>query len=1463
MAIPSLSLLFLQNRQVQTKLSQALFEKVSESIDADISLTSINYTFFKRVQVRDLLIRDIYGDTLIFSELTKVRIKSLRSEKKGVVFKKIAVENTWVNLVIDDFDTVNIAYITKDLSNPHNPPEKKGRLHIEEISLSNGRFSLSNKDAPPTGSEVNFNDFHLEGLEIIVEDLISEQDTVSMDIISLSATEKRGFDFTRLSTFMSIGKQHMHFYELDVSLPRSELHVPKLTFNFPHWNLFKYFSREVDLGFESESSVIHFKDLFAFVPGEQRIDKIIRLDGKVDGTLNNFHGDDMIVGYNENMSLAFDYLMIGLPDFKNTFMDISIKDFNTSYISILEVLRDTGITGTPYPWANLGNLDFKGQFTGYYDNFVASGLLHTDMGPMIMDLAFRPDTLNVTGFRGHLTTADFQLGTFLEQKEILGEVDMDVMVDGSLANGVINAALEGTIDTLDFSDYTYSNIILDGALSNTTFNGGFSIDDPNLRMDFNGMLDFQNEVPEFNFKANVEHSYPYYLNLDIEDSTTFASFIIETDMKGLKLNEMNGEVRLINSMFERNDVQVQLYGMSLQAINTPDTASLKLESDLFRASLNGSYQLSTLPSAFHNLADKYLDIDPEKEYIHDTINKFDLRAELYHVNPIFDFFFPDFQLGDSSYVSGTYFPESDSIELEAFFPDLHAGPVTWSGASILAEELDNEFNVHFNSDSLLFGQSYTLENQQFHLFSKKDTAHFYMEWDNYSDVNYSGLVKLRGAFIDDSLSVPALAVEILPSNIFIRNEMWSIHDASVLLRPAFVDVDSFLIGTSDKHILADGIISRDGDKSFDIDLLNLNLKELSGISGVQAELGGEISGDIQYTKQDNVPYLFTDLAIDTLFFNEQLIGPSYLNASWNEAQELINLDMHSVLEQQKTIGISGDFRPEDGSLDFEFHLNDFNLAALEPYLEGVAHELDGQGNIDLTLDGYIDNPIINGTILFNEAGATVDFLNTHYTFSDLIRVYNSNLFLNDFTLLDEDGNTGLVNGSITHENFEHINIGMNIRTDNLLCMDTKATDNEVFYGRVYATGDVGFRGSKENMSLNINARTERNTAFYFPLYNAREVQDNDFITFISESSDLEAPPLNEQLSGLDLDLEIDITEDAVVQLIFDPKVGDIIETSGRGNVRIVLDQDQGFRMFGDVELVKGDYLFTLQNVINKKFEIEPGGKINFAGSPTNASIDLEAIYGTRVAPYNLYPGDPSEESSLNKRIPVECRLALQGELQSPTIFTDIEMPTADPETRDLLENATSTEEELMKQFLSLLVINNFYSVSGYGTGNISNVNANVAGVTASELLSNQLSNWLSQINENFDVGFNYRPGDEVSSSEIELALSTQLLNDRVIISGNVDYIEDGTNPSTGQSGNPYIMGDVEVEYKVTENVSVLAFNRARDELLFQTAPYKQGVGLSYREDFNSLKQLMKRYRDALANRKKRKNKKSASTESDD
>ena len=1457
LAIPALSLLFLQNRQVQTRLSQYLAERLSEELQSSISLSSVSYSFLRRVQVRDLYIEDLHGDTLLYSGLTKIRIRQFRPEQKGITIRKITMEDVFVNLEMDSSDVVNITFITDRLKKPHVAPEMKFRIYIGTIDLVNARFSFSKMVRPPPRSPWDLNNFHLSDLDIKVEDLESSRGSVTMDVVKLSGTERSGMDIQRINTWLTINRQQLHFNDLIVETEGSQLDIPNLEFDFKGFDKFKMFSREVDLFFSSDHSLLGMEDLSYFVPQTGKMLDHMTIDGMVIGRLSDLKGDDLVLTFDDLSSLDFDFMVIGLPDFNNTFLDFRFKRLNTSVLSLSDILGSPGDTTDQflYPWINLGNLDFTGHFTGYPDHFVASGLLATDMGQMVMDLSFEPDNIRGVDFLGRLRTNDFRLGEFLSQEKYLDQIDMDVFADGNIYKDQIRARLEGTIDSLELNDYAYSNITLNGSFTNKTFDGGFSISDPNIKMDFQGRIDFSGEVPEHRFTADVARVRPYYLNLTRGDPSYFASFLIETDMSGRTLDELNGELKLINSLFETNDAQIQLYDVTLTTRNTPEASLIQVRSDLLGADITGQYRLTALPGSFRNLADRYLNIIPNSEPYRDTSNYFVFDIDVRHVAPLLDFFIPALQVGDGSRISGTYDPGNSDTRLLAHFPTLEMAGNTWHNVVTRARAVEGISESVFTCDSMTFGESYSLENQEFSLVTSRDTALLEIHWDNGVTPSYRGKISMSGSFQPDSVPDRGFAISLEPGVTVIHDVVWDINSAEILIKKGLFSVDSFEAISTDKRILANGAISSAEDRDFHLLVENLKMAGMTNLVRANLDLDGNVSGYINYRRRAGTPVVITNLEVDSLYVNRQFLGKTGLDASWDESENSVRIRLISEVENVRIVEASGDYGLDNKSLDFDIRFNRFELASLNPYTGRVANDLAGTAFIYLTLDGTVKAPELNGTIAFQDGAATFGYLNTRYTFTDQIRVYRNNFYLEDFLVEDPYGNLAHINGSLANTYLRDFYISLNINAENLQCMNTRSQDNQDFYGTIYATGLVDINGAPDNIRLNINASTERNTRLFLPLYTASEVVTSDFLTFKREKETVAvpAPDQERKIRGIQLDLTVAVTNDAVVQLIFDPKVGDIIETSGNGDLRIMLDPSNGFRMFGDIVLDKGDYLFTLQNVINKRFNIKPGGKIDFNGSPLDATIDLEAIYTTRAAPYNLYPDIDETRESLKKRIPVECHLILQDELRSPSISMGIHMPTADAETRNLLENATSTDEELMRQFLSLLVINNFYSATGYG-GQEAGATGYIAGVTASELLSNQLSNWLSQISDDFDIGVNYRPGDQITSDEMEVALSTQLLDDRIIISGNLDMGGQETNPSSDASSNPYIMGDFDVEFRVTDNVSIIAFNRARDELLFETGPYKQGVGISYREEFDNLGQLIYRYKEGLTNRKKRKKK---------
>jgi hypothetical protein len=188
---------------------------------------------------------------------------------------------------------------------------------------------------------------------------------------------------------------------------------------------------------------------------------------------------------------------------------------------------------------------------------------------------------------------------------------------------------------------------------------------------------------------------------------------------------------------------------------------------------------------------------------------------------------------------------------------------------------------------------------------------------------------------------------------------------------------------------------------------------------------------------------------------------------------------------------------------------------------------------------------------------------------------------------------------------------------------------------------------------------------------------------------------------------------------------------------------------------------------------------------------------------------------------------------------NIYLPTADEETRTYLRNAISTEEELSRQFLYLLVMNSFYADPSFGS-TVSTANPNgtsAMAVTTTEMLSNQLSNWLSQISKDFDIGFVYRPGyNAVNPQEVQVALSTQLLNDKVVINGNFDVR--GTGSAVNNTNQ--ITGDFDAELKLTEKLRLKVFNRYNNPYTGKLEPYTQGIGILFKQDFNKFSDLFRK-----------------------
>ena len=500
--------------------------------------------------------------------------------------------------------------------------------------------------------------------------------------------------------------------------------------------------------------------------------------------------------------------------------------------------------------------------------------------------------------------------------------------------------------------------------------------------------------------------------------------------------------------------------------------------------------------------------------------------------------------------------------------------------------------------------------------------------------------------------------------------------------------------------------------------------------------------------------------------------------------------------------------------------------------EGVALEGNTKGAV--YLKGEVSNPQFKGSLFLNETAVQMDMLNVKYTANGQVLIEPDMVLLNGFPLMDKYGSEALVVGSFFHQNFEKYSYDFFATFDKpFQVLNTNYNMNPLYYGDAFVSGDLSIN-YEDILDITINAKTEKGTNITLPLYGSEDVVLKEFVTFVNKEISEEEYKVD--LEGINLNLSMDLTDEAEIQLVFDEVVGDAMRATGAGHIDMYIDKFYDFSMFGNYEVSEGSYLFTLKDFINKKFQVKPGSSISWYGDPYSADLDIKAYYPLKASLYDIMPRNDRE--GYKQKVDIECIMHLTQNLFNPNIGFDVSIPRSDENAKSVLRNLVSTEQEMNKQVFSLLILNKFLPRS-----DVEEKEGDRLGfveTATSEVLSNQLSNMISNFSDDFDLGFNYRPGDEISNDEVAVAMSTQLFNDKLTVKTNVGVSHE--NESSGGNSNSSLIGDVDVEYKLNPpegNLRVHAFNESNeyDIAKVDQGNYTQGVGLFYQESFDNAGEL--------------------------
>jgi hypothetical protein len=1457
--------LALNNEHLQQKLISFVTKNLSEKVDSKVSLNAIEWNFPNSFVLKDVYIEDQSRDTLLFVSRAKVTIDLLPLLQKTVSLRTVQMTEMEAHICKGDSGRYNFQFFV-DAFSRKDSTAVQWSADIESIAFDNCAIAFHNELHNSRAGWFNPDFIEISALKGSLHVRHFSKDSLNVKLHNIGFKELSGLELSRFSTTLIANSEKLRMYNFVALMPNSRLSLHNATFLYRNPQAFKRFTSEVFLSLEIAPSGINLKDLAAFVPAFHALDEELSVEGRINGTVNQLLVRNLALGYGKNVKMQGDFSLNGLPDPEQLFIRANIRDIAASSEDISSITQS--FTGKniklPVFLDSLGIISYKGEINGSLAEMQANGAIHSAAGLIHTDVLVKVKNLTFGQFsvNGKVEAKSFDLTILFGKKSQLGNSTFNLKVDlerQSKNQFSLNAS--GAIDSLDFRKYCYKNMVLNGKFDENGFDGSLVMNDKNIDLIFKGNIDLHAEKPFFRFVANVQNAQLANLNLAPNYPNSSLNFNIETNLVGKSLDDMEGALSVDNLLFAYNGKEIFIDNISLTSTLENHTKKLTIYSDYVNGQLTGMYQFAAIPVNLYNMAHRYIPAivgeKPQPALIRDGKNDFEFRFTIDNMEFINETVGLPFVFQDESVLSGFYNDSAGKFRVRIDAPQIQTKKATMGDFTFLCENPDDYVKIMLRATHL---PSNRRRNPYFISLNSKiknDSVSLDTHFSNSTEDTYSG--SLSSLVVLKELAPEGLSADIFinPTEMILNDTVWNLHRSKITVQPQKIEVDNFYFNHENQFLKINGSNSLTGEDDIRVWFSDLQLGYISDILNQKSiAFDGIGDGDISVFGLLKKPYFEGDLNIYDASINSYLIGDLKVNTAWKEAEKCIAFDAELQSQFNGTKSQSdiygGVFLGND-SLFIEGKMKDVDLKFLRQYLYSVLQNNTGTASGTVRAYGKFGHIGLEGNPVVRNMAFDVDYLKTSYVFSDTVFMTHNSFRLNQTPVYDPEGNYAVTSGLVLHEGFKNFKFAVDAAFSNLLALNTHEQDNEMFYGKAYAGGKINISGTPQIINFNLDLRTRPNTRITIPIAGVSSAGDTDFITFVESTDNLTAAEKRrmrrekihaiqedqKNSSEINLNINLDATPDAQVQLIMDAKQGDAIRATGTGNLRLNYNsKDSDFKMYGGYEISKGEYLFTIQSIISRKFDILEGSLVRWTGSPYDAFLDIRAKYTLNVSPNEIIE-DPNMRTTLT---PVYCLLDLTGTIRNPNIKFDLEFPNADEELRRQVRSIINTEEAMNRNVASLLALGHFYTADRATATNSSSDLSSVGFST----LSSQLSSWISMIDNDLNFDLNYRPATDgvTTSPEVDVALSTPLWDDRLFFRGNFGYREGVTNsPNVSNS-----IVDFDLEYKLTKNgkFRVKGFNRSNNSY-FKQNPNTQGVGIIYREDFDTFSGLLKSFWNPIGN----------------
>ncbi|MHA8052819.1 translocation/assembly module TamB domain-containing protein [Aquirufa sp. Wall-65K1] len=1449
----------------QTLLAQYFAPKIEKAIGYPLTVRAIQLKFFDEISFWGLRVKDPWGKEMIHIERLDINFNlsdilfqgsnphldyaRLYQPKVHLIFEK---KSGKMNL--DEF----IVRIDHWLNPGPSVAGPSSKFEILDAEVVDGSFMLDDQQIKSEATSRHFDLNHLifTHINAKVKDFFVQGDTLGLQTIGLKALDPiSGLNIKSLDTKFMYADKQMRFDQLNLFFNDSQI-KNQIVFDYSSTQDFKSWNKKVRMKAYFDNSQIRGEDLGRFVSDMYQYKGMYKLKGNLDGPVARLNLKNFEMAFGSKSVLRGDFSFQGLPEIDKTVMNFDMVNSLFHPQDLQVFLSKSAVEKMNI----LGPVSFGGKFSGTNKDFSTSGKLNTGLGYMEGDVMMNlSDSMAFSKYQGKLKLKKFKLGKLFSLEEYLGTIDLEAQVKGSgFSSNSAKVDFDGQVSEINIKRYAYRRVSLKGNLQRQLFKGLVSVKDSNLLAQMTGEINLRQEKPVYNLEGRIDHVDLGRLRITDTPMQLVSDFQVNIAMNDL--DDLEGRATFSEAILgtpKKLDLPIHLLTFSSD-LKGPKR-HYRLNSDLISVEAEGDFVPSQLQKDLSQLWEEYTLYFTKNEAeraayyaakSHETNRKYvsDFTVICHDAKPILTRWFPTIDLAKNTVFSGSVNKgRSVSLSLESYPDTLVLGGYKFY-QSIFSFQSSKFLGGPEVSSSLVFQSRRQhlnfltpTENLKLDGLWDQDRINFELDFKQQGDEN---LAHLGGVW---RFEKDGLSLRFKDTYLRILGQDWAVDpENKISIQGKELHAEHFLISNQKQSIALQGSLSMDSTETLRLRANKFQLGTLAPLFSlkVQGELNAEINIQdwYQHTRLD------TWLLVDSLHLNKFYIGNLQGVGSYNADLKTMDLNYHLNRLGESVVEVNGTYKPFEtrNKLDISAELNKTNLSILEPFTQGVFSGLAGDASGKLKVRGTIEDPDIQGKIVLQKAKLFFDYLKTSMAFSDTVEFKTRQIIGRNWKISDPEGNTAKLNANFVFPVGSPFEMNIEANLNRFKLLNTQRDPTSFYYGTGYTSGPISIRGALHDLLITADLKSERGTRLYIPLDRESSTENDEDYEFFSKSLQVDLNANTQQITsklkegGISLDLDLAFTPEAYGEVQIDKKKGDLMRIYGTGNINMTLDKKGQFRMVGDYAIDQGDYTFTLQNLINKRFAIQRGSKISWTGDPLEANVNIKAIY-TQYA--SLFPIllDTTNKSNLpefKRRYPVDVTINLQNRLLSPNISFDIGIRDY---PKDVHLNGAVTaftnriktdEQELTRQVSNVLLFGQLVSPfggSGIALGNL------VGNFT--EMLSNQLSNLASQINKDLNIDV-YLGGGNLNQdilSNLQLRASYNV-NDRLRITRSGGFTD-----ARNQTSPLILLGDWALEYFVKRDGSLRlkTYNRnVQTTLLGSLNSYQinqtLGASLLYNRSFNKL-----------------------------